>query len=490
MTSQLPATCPITGAGSPDPGLHIQQRDRRADPLRLTRAPLLTMRRGADPRIPGPTGLPGIGVVHHLMRDPFNYLLENARTYGDVFRLPVPLFDFVFVSHPDLVREVYHDHGERFGVPDWPATLDRAFGTPFPFLDGDRYTERRSMITPMFGKRYLTGRADEFVSSLTAELAAWDALADSGKVVDLEHELAKILLPTFFRSMLSLELTEEQIEQYDKDLREILAGGASLVLSRRPPNFLPIPGAGNLLVSFRRMTSLVDRLIDERNNDTNKRDDLLQLLAEARLKDGTPLGRKSIVGDTVGVMVAGYDTVVAALAWMFSLLPNNPEAAEQLFDEVDALGGAAPTAADLPKLAWARQCFDEAQRLQGHPYFPRFAKVDQEIAGFHIPKGTALAGSATVLHRDPRWWAKPDVYDPHHFDADQVKARPQTAFIPFGTGPHQCVGMAMAYQNGLLLAALILQRYRIELQPGWTPKHKMTTSVTIKGGVPCRIRRR
>ncbi|MEV6768755.1 cytochrome P450, partial [Nocardia sp. NPDC051030] len=65
----------------------------------------------------------------------------------------------------------------------------------------------------------------------------------------------------------------------------------------------------------------------------------------------------------------------------------------------------------------------------------------------------------------------------------------KTAFIPFGTGPRQCVGSAMAYMNAQFLTALIFQRYRIHRLPGWQPRHNATTSTTIKGGFPATITR-
>ncbi|MUM15922.1 hypothetical protein BI330_06015 [Mycobacterium sp. CBMA 623] len=425
------------------------------------------------------------------MRDPFTYLHDASKKYGDVFRIPVPLHDLVVVTHPDLVREVFHDRGAtRYGLYDLPKSLEKRVGRGLPMLEGEEYTQRRNLYSPMFGKRFLARLADDFVDEMDRRLQSWDAAAASGTTIDLEREIGKILLPAFMRNMFSMALTDEEIEIYDRDLREILAAVASAFWCRKPPNLMPIPGAPNLVRSSRRMARTINDILDARAGELQRRDDLLQILVEARLPDGSQVDRKARVVDTMGIMMAGYDTVVAVLAWMFSLLPTNPCAQQQLYDEVDALGGVMPSAEHLDRLSWARQCFDETQRIQGHPFNVRWSKTDNELAGFRIPKGTMVGACMTALNRDPRWWAQPDVYDPKHFDKEQVSGRPNTVFIPFGTGPHQCIGMAMAYQNGLLLTALILQRYRIQLKPGWTPRHKMTMSVTIKGGVPCTISRR
>lgn len=487
------AACPWPGhMNAPDPAIRTTTAGGWGDVFRLTRAPLMTFRGGSDCRIPGPRGLPFIGVAPQLMRDPFAVMLEASRTYGDVFRIPVPIHDLVVLNHPDLVREVFHDRGGRYGMPAYPNFLKSTVGQGFPSLDGDEYTQRRNLITPMFGKRYLAGLADDFVDEMDIRLRRWEEFANTGREINLEHEIGKILLPAFMRNMFSMTLTDEQIDRYDKDLREVLAAAASVLWCRRPPNILPIPGVPNLLVSGRRIFRTVNQILDERSNGTTtSQRDLLQILADARLPDGTPIGRKDMAFDTLGIIVAGYDTVVAVLSWMFSLLPTNPTAQQRLYNEVDSLSGETPAAKHLDNLSWAKQCFDEAQRLQGHPFNMRFSKKDDNtLAGFRVPTGTMIGASMTALSRDSRWWSRPDDFDPHHFDRDQVAARPNTVFIPFGTGPHQCVGMAMAYQNGQLLTALILQRYRINLRPGWVPRHKNTMSITVRGGVPCTITRR
>lgn len=468
-----------------------ESRSATGDIFRLSRAPMLTLRQGTDKRLPGPKGLPVLGVSPSLMRDPFNYLVQCQRRYGDIFRVPVPIWDLVIVAHPDLVKEVFHDRGEQWGSPDLFRRAEPLLGMPFPGLDGDRYAERRNIVAPMFGKRYLTGLAPGTIEEFEKHLNDWDRFADTGEVVNLEDELARIILPAFLRSMFSMSITEEEFERYNHDLRTVLAIFATVAWTKPPPNILPLPGRPNAARSARRMYRTIAAMYDERKAQPSGERDLFQVLLDARLKDGSPLRRRDVLYDTMGLMVAGYDTVVAAMCWMLAYLPTNPQAEQKLFDEIDALGGKTPTADDLNKLTWIKACFDEGQRLQGHPFNMRFSKADNTLAGFRIPKGTMIGACMTALNRDPRWWANPNQFDPNHFaDKEQVAARPKTAFIPFGTGPHQCVGMAMAYMNAQLLTTLIFQRYRIQRLPGWEPRHNASMAVTMKGGFPCTITRR
>jgi cytochrome P450 len=452
------------------------------DVFRWTRFPVMSPRHGTDSRIPGPTGLPFIGDAPTLLRDPFGYVRAATKRYGDIFRVPVPGIDLVVINHPDLVPEVL-DRSGNFTFLPWPKALSKVTGLGMPFIsDAQKYAERRSLYAPMFGRRYLSNLAEDFVDEMAKRLAAWDDFADTGRVIDLEVELARVLVPVFLRNMFSTSFTDAEIDTFNRDAHIVLRSvGAPLV--GRPPS-------PRVVSAWRRASKRIGALLDERSADPVKYTDLLQIMVDARMPDGSGINRRDRIADTMAMLGAGYDTVTAALSWMFALLPTNRSAQQQLYDEVDAVGGALPVAADLHKLVWARKCFDEAQRLQGGPFLPRVALQDCQVAGYRIPKGAMVGVSFTNLHRDPRWWANPEVFDPHHFDKDQVTARPNRAFIPFGAGLRQCVGMAMAYQNALLMTTIILQRYRITFPPAWKPQHQWTGTITIKGGVPCTITRR
>jgi cytochrome P450 len=139
----------------------------------------------------------------------------------------------------------------------------------------------------------------------------------------------------------------------------------------------------------------------------------------------------------------------------------------------------------MPRLDWTKACFDEAQRMQGHPFFPRFCMAETTLGGYRLPKYTLLGASMSVIHRDPRWWADPNRYNPTKFvDRQQVQARPRLAFMPFSSGQHFCMGTNMAYLTAQFFLAVLFQRYRLSVPQGWRPEPSFTFSVTVKGGLP------
>jgi cytochrome P450 len=83
--------------------------------------------------------------------------------------------------------------------------------------------------------------------------------------------------------------------------------------------------------------------------------------------------------------------------------------------------------------------------------------------------------SQWVLHRDPRYYAGPEIFDPSRWAGGLAKHLPPFAYLPFGGGPRRCIGSGFAMTEAVLLLAMIAQRFRMTLSPG----HPVTPWPTI-----------
>ncbi|OBY32439.1 cytochrome P450 [Mycolicibacter kumamotonensis] len=426
-----------------------------------------------------------------MRREPFEFFRRCSLEYGDIYQIPLPAGNLVVVNHPDYASHVMDDPSGRYSMIGPAASMVDIIGAAIPMLEGAKFRQRRRMLMPMFGRRHLGRIAEVIAAEFVARIERWSQWAGTGCTIDLQHEIAQVTLPAFLHAMFSSSITDQEIHETDVDLRTMMSLMAMPLMMSPKPAFIPFPGRATATHSMRRLRSLTRRLINHRRAHPVDTPDLLSLLLEARYDDGTPLSERDLIMELMILMAGGYETVVASLSWTLALLLSHPEHLIRLYDEVDALDGALPTQDDLPRLAWARACFDEGQRLQGHPLNPRFAMHDDVIGGYLIPRYTIIGPSLYSMHRDPRWWREPDRYAPERFlDEEATKNRPRLAFMPFGSGPHHCIGMGMAYMNAQFLLAIIFQRYRLQLPTGWTPQHHFNFSVTVKGGLPVTIAHR
>ena len=87
--------------------------------------------------------------------------------------------------------------------------------------------------------------------------------------------------------------------------------------------------------------------------------------------------------------------------------------------------------------------------LQGHP-------VSQGI-DVNIPN--------YALHRDPEVWENPLVFNPDNFSTEAKERRDPYSFIPFGTGPRQCIGMRLALLEIEMALTKVMERFKFERAP-------------------------
>ncbi|MBX9639787.1 MAG: cytochrome P450, partial [Mycobacteriaceae bacterium] len=299
------------------------------NPVGRTRDLLRSRQRTDDaPRPPGPRGRPFVGVLPELKADPFEYLQRLGEVYGDVYRLPLPLYDVVILNHPDHVRHVMsHREGEYSLIGPAAGVARRVLGASMQMMEGQEFRRRRKPLIPMMGRQQLTRVAGTIADEFARRLSRWDRFAETGEPFDLQHELNAVVIPAFMRAMFTIELSDAELHRLDVDVRALMQSASSPLLLGSPPQLLP--GDGNPVQAWLRMRRWVTRRVEERLADSHSYDDLLQVLVEARYDDGTPISRRDVITEAIMLIGGGYETVVAALAWTLALLPQNPRAQQR-----------------------------------------------------------------------------------------------------------------------------------------------------------------
>ncbi|KAA8540462.1 hypothetical protein F0562_024619 [Nyssa sinensis] len=99
----------------------------------------------------------------------------------------------------------------------------------------------------------------------------------------------------------------------------------------------------------------------------------------------------------------------------------------------------------------------------------RRAKVDVQLGGCMIPRGTELLVPIVAVHHDIGLWG-PDAneFNPTRFAQGALHAtKHPMAFMPFGLGTRRCIGQNLAILQAKLAIAMILQRFSFDLSPSY-----------------------
>jgi cytochrome P450 len=250
------------------------------------------------------------------------------------------------------------------------------------------------------------------------------------------------------------------IKYYDEWFRNL-----ALILL---PESLPIPHNVRSRRVVQQLDAIVYDLIQQRKGSGQDKGDLLSMLLQAKDEDGNSMSDQQLRDEVMTLFLAGHDTTALAMTWTWYLLSQHPEVEAKLVEELQTvLDGRDPTFADLPKLRYADMVVKEAMRLYSPVWaMARVANTDCEIGGYPLKAGNIVMFSQWVMHRDPRYFDSPEVFNPERWADGLAQRLPTYAYFPFSGGPRVCIGKAFAQMEAVLLLATIAQKFHLSLVPG------------------------
>lgn len=414
-------------------------------------------------------GYPLVGVLPGMLHDAPSELLRISRCHpGSVCRAMLGPMQLYLVTHPAHVQEVLADKWQNFGKGGMYLTLRRLLGDSLFTSEGDEWVRHRRFMQPLFTAKHLSSVTDIMAEVVAAVIPRYEAAADAGAAVDVVEEISRLTEAVIIEAMFGGSITRIEAEA----LAKALAVAVDTLLPRMFVSFLPewFPLPGDR--AFRKAVSSIDqvmlRLIQARCPREATQKDLLSMLLDAHDDKVPAMGVRQIRDHLVTFFVAGTVTSADTVIWLLYLLAKHPEVEQNLRLEVDrVLGGQKPNFSDLANLPYTRMVVMETMRLYPAAwFFPRFSRARDTLGGMAIPGGSTVLLSPYVTHREPTFWPRPEVFDPERFSPAQSAGRPRFAYMPFGGGPHQCIGMQFALTEVQIITAMLVQRFRLRLVAG------------------------
>lgn len=179
-----------------------------------------------------------------------------------------------------------------------------------------------------------------------------------------------------------------------------------------------------------------------REGNNNDRKCLIDYMLEVSQKNPN-FTEEDIVDEACTFMLAGQDSVGAAVAFCLFLLAQNSDCQQKCYAEIESIletDRQRPfTMSDIRRMRYLEQCIKETLRL--YPSVPMIArKLGESITvGSHkLPAGSNILIFPYATHRIEKIYSDPEKFDPSRFEPDQVKTRHPYAYLPFSAGPRYC----------------------------------------------------
>lgn len=99
----------------------------------------------------------------------------------------------------------------------------------------------------------------------------------------------------------------------------------------------------------------------------------------------------------------------------------------------------------------------------------------------HIRKGDGIWVPILGLHRDPEFYPEPDRFDPERFSDERKDSIHPCTYLPFGSGPRNCIGSRFALMESKAILYHLLTNFTFEIGHNSTvPLRLAKTGFVIK----------
>ncbi|XP_050085178.1 probable cytochrome P450 6a14 [Anopheles aquasalis] len=171
---------------------------------------------------------------------------------------------------------------------------------------------------------------------------------------------------------------------------------------------------------------------------------------------------------------AGFETSSTTLTFALFLLASHPEEQERCRKEIldklasDGTGEHSITYEALKQMTYLDQVIYETLRI-----YPAVGllmrvvskRVHLEAANVTLEKGTKVMIPVNAIHHDPELYPEPYSFRPERFTPEAIKERHSHAYLPFGDGPRNCIGMRFGLLEVKFGIVQLLSKLRFTVHP-------------------------
>ncbi len=497
---------------------------------------------------PGPSEIFPYRLALKFISNPLPSLKKITDKYGDIshFRFGRKLHVYL-INNPLLIENILVKHNDYFVKSPGLQLAKRVIGNGLIVNEGESHSIQRRLVqqaftrqtTEIYGK-ILSDHCYEYINTnwkdgmflnihkemtkLTLSIISnllfgkngmsmteVDIISDQITVI-IEY-INKLRLP-FLRFMERLPISptleyRQALEQLDSIIygrialqRQKTSVNESTKLNKNNINDTQLKEHKNFQIqSESNILSILINSTDDNKGIDNKEG---HVLANGKERvEVSKMTDKQLRDEVMTIFLAGHETTANALTWTLYLLACNPKIESKTLDEIallnkdkegDDFGSKIINMDDLPKLKYIEQVLMESMRL----YPPSWAIGRQAIKDYPInekytiPSGSVIIMSQYLMHHDVRYFSDPEKFIPERWSLKFKTTIPRFSYFPFGGGPRSCIGEPLAWIEGVIVLANIINNWKLTIEDKNKGNIELQPLVTLrpKNGIKMKISRR
>ncbi|KDQ20833.1 hypothetical protein BOTBODRAFT_151768 [Botryobasidium botryosum FD-172 SS1] len=431
-------------------------------------------------KLPGPRGLPVVGVVHKLGPIPSVTYSKWAELYGPVFRAPIGEREVLIVnsyragaallqlqSSAFVSRPTFHLFHQDF-------SSNRVYNVGASPWD-DSCAKRRKAIHIAAGKLAIS----DYIPTITRETSGLlsNILSSSGHVIEghdmIEHFMTRLIMSILYG--VDFDYYRPSIVQEMVDVEHAI--GALRVLGASQSDYVPLLRVWQRLKGWvspmgiseqkahaqeirERQTALLVTLNQDLQSRMDMGDDTSSIMSNVWRNFGSKLN-DSELESIARTGMGAVNNSAYSFSWLIGYMASHPDLQEKAYEGLNSVYyGAPPVPEDGEKIGYLAALLNEGNR-----YFtiarlslPRETISQSEYKGVSIPIGTMTIVNAHAINLDPEHFERPTEFLPERWlngrkgnitRHEAPKTEAGVLHFAFGAGRRGCPGQSRESMSAL-----------------------------------------
>ncbi|KAL1830988.1 hypothetical protein ACET3Z_000639 [Daucus carota] len=433
---------------------------------------------------PGPKGLPIIGHLHLLGKNPHQDLQKLSEKHGPIMSMRLGFVPNIIVSSPDAAKLFLKTHDLNFASrPPLEAAKhisyenrNLSFSTYGPYWRNMRKLCTLELLSNLKINSFRALREKE-VKELVNIL---EHAAEEHIAVDISTRISSMNKDISCQMVFGKKFEDKEFNE--RGFKEVLHEGMQMAVAFNLGDYFPYIGALDLQGLTRKMKAIanvwdqfLEKIVDEHDQPKEYGqtkdfvDTMLGIMTSGDSEFEFDRGHlKAILMD---MFAASADTPSITIEWTLSEILRHPRVMNKVQKELEKVVGLDKMVeeSDLESLEYLNMVLKEAMRL--HPVapllLPHMCVEDCTVDGFFIPKNSRVLINVWAIGRDPKVWTDAEKFLPERFVRNNIDLRGRDfELLPFGSGRRGCPGMQLGLTMVRLVVAQLLHCFNWNLPNG------------------------
>lgn len=437
-------------------------------------------------QIPGPVPIPLLGeFLNIILKGLYKNDMDLVQKYGNIIGVYEGPNPTILLSDLELLRKVLIKDSQAFvnrrSVEGVMGPLEHGLTQ----LKNEQWKNARTIVSPAFSAAKLKAMyslMNEVSDMYNKRLIIY---ADKQEMFNIKEVTQQMALDTIGSCLFGIEINSLQNENttlvyHLKRIFSISLSNLMVLIFLISPKFAAhLSHRGFSILprdTMNYLTKLVNQILNRRREHLERRNDFIQIMVdhEKQVENdkqeeqwGTlkkTLNDREILGQAMIFLLAGYETVSTLISFFFYIMATEPEIQEKVFEEIQQeIGDNELTPENINQLQYLDMVINETLRMYPPVIrFDRVASIDYQLNNYRIPKGFLVSVPIYAIHHDPKNWSDPEKFIPERFSSTEKTKHHPMAFIPFGDGPRNCIGMRFALLETKIMIVKALRVVAIE----------------------------